>query len=387
MGIVLNPFAANLSLMKWNWQLDGWGTFFYNQEVLAQTEADFVQKAIFWQGRFSLLSGKEKDELTISLLSDEAIQTSQIEGEVLDRESVQVSLRRLFGLQVDSRRVGESEFGIAEMMVDMYRSFHEKLTSEQLFLWHKMLTNGRRDLLDIGKYRSFDEPMQIVSGVLSSPNIHFEAPPSGQVVAEMKQFFLWLEESGPGGANPLSAITRAGIAHVYFESIHPFEDGNGRIGRAISEKLLSQAIGFPSLISLAETIEKHKKAYYAQLEKASYSNELDEWLEWFAAIVTESLMRTNQKLDFMIHKIGLFTQMSDKLNPRQHKVLRRLFEAGIDGFPGGLSAKNYCSISGASEATTTRDLTDLVAIGALKKTGAKKSTRYYLDIPNSPTLL
>lgn len=372
--------------MKWNWQLDGWGTFSYNQEALAQAEANFIQKAIFWQGRFSLLSGEEKDELTISLLSDEAIQTSQIEGEALDRESVQASLRRLFGLQVDSRRVGESEFGIAEMMVDMYRSFNEKLTSEQLFLWHKMLTNGRRDLLDIGKYRSFDEPMQIVSGVLSNPRIHFEAPPSSQVEIEMKQFLVWLKESGATGTNALPAITRAGIAHVYFESIHPFEDGNGRIGRAISEKLLSQAIGFPSLISLAETIERHKKTYYAQLEKASFSNELDEWLGWFTAIVTESLMRTNRKLDFMVHKIGLFAQLRDKLNPRQHKVLRRVFEAGIDGFSGGLSAKNYRSICSASEATTTRDLIELVALGAMKKTGTKKSTRYHLDISDSPTL-
>jgi Fic family protein len=202
-------------------------------------------------------------------MSEEAVTTSAIEGEVLDRASVQSSILRQLGLaSPDKRRVMPAEQGIAEMMVDLYQSFSRQLSDEMLFEWHRMVTSGRKDLGDIGRYRTGREPMQIISGPIGAPTVHFEAPPSKRVPAEMKRFISWFNRTAPGGKEPLPAITRAGTAHLYFESIHPFEDGNGRIGRAIAEKAMTQSFGQPVLVALATTILAHQKSYYEALERA-----------------------------------------------------------------------------------------------------------------------
>src|SRR5207247_2611144 len=181
----------------------------------------------------------------------------------LERASVQSSIRKQLGLDSDNRRVKPAEQGIAEMMVGLYRSFAEPLSDKMLFTWHRTLVKGRSDLKDVGRYRTDDEPMQVVSGALHGPRVHFEAPPSSRVRREMTRFVKWFNRTAPDGADPLPALTRAGIAHIYFESIHPFEDGNGRIGRAVSEKALSQCLGQPTLTALAATILIRRKAYYA----------------------------------------------------------------------------------------------------------------------------
>lgn len=289
-----------------------------------------------------------------------------------------MSIRRLLGLAADGRRVKPVENGIAEMMVEVYQNYALPLDDKQLFEWH-MLTQGRRDLQVIGGYRTHDDSMQIVSGPLERPVVHFEAPPSSWAPEEMKRFLAWLHDSHPGGTEPLPAITRAGIAHLYFESIHPFEDGNGRIGRAISERILSQAIGQPSLLMLADTLEQTRKEYYDRLNRASLSNDVFGWLDWFADRVIEAQERTLEQLDFLLFKARLFDELRGRLNPRQEKVLARLFRAGPGGFDGGLSASNYQRVTGASAATTTRDLQDLVEKHALIRQGERKHTRYYLD--------
>src|SRR5262249_41286046 len=150
-----------------------------------------------------------------------------------------------------------------EMMIDLYRTSSEPLSEAALFKWHETLLKGRTDLKYVGRYRAGREPMQVVSGALYDPRVHFEAPPSERAPGEMARFIRWFNASGPGGAEPLPALTRAGIAHLYFESIHPFEDGNGRIGRAISEKALAQAAGQPTPVALAQTILARRKGYYA----------------------------------------------------------------------------------------------------------------------------
>jgi len=142
------------------------------------------------------------------------------------------------------------------MMVDVYRVFEAPLSHSMLFEWHKMLTNGRRDLNDIGQYRTHNEPMQIVSGAIYAPKIHFEAPPSSQMMPEMERFIAWFNATASKGKTPLSALLRAGIAHLYFISIHPFEDGNGRIGRAIAEKALAQCLGQPCMIKINKILPK-----------------------------------------------------------------------------------------------------------------------------------
>ena len=238
--------------------------------------------------------------------------------------------------------------------------------------------NGRRDIADVGRYRTHEDAMQIVSGALHAPRVHFEAPASEAVPVEMSRFIAWFNDSAPSSPSPLPAITRAAISHLWFESIHPFEDGNGRIGRAIAEKALAQSLAAPTLTALAETIHRHRKAYYAALQLGSQSNDINAWLTWFADIVIEAQARTITRIRFLIDKTRLLDRLRGEINERQEKALLRLFREGPDGFEGGLSAGNYRTITGASLATTTRDLADLVEQGALIRTGERRYARYRL---------
>jgi Fic family protein len=294
---------------------------------------------------------------------------------------VQSSIRQQLGLAADQRRVRPAERGIAEMMVDLYRRFAQPLSSETLFRWHQMLVQGRRDLKDIGRYRTDAEAMRVVSGAIHVPKIHFEAPPSSAVPREMRGFVAWFNRTAPDGGEPLPNLTRAGIAHLYFVSIHPFEDGNGRIARAIAEKALAQGLRQPTLILLAMTILARRKAYYEALEAANKDNEITAWLSWFAATAIEAQRRTTARVEFLIDKTQLLDRLRGQLNGRQEKALLRMLREGPEGFKGGLSAGNYVSITGASPATTTRDLADMVAKGALIRSGERRHARYRIAIP------
>jgi Fic family protein len=267
------------------------------------------------------------------------------------------------------------------MMVNLYRTFSSPLSDETLFAWHRMLTNGRRDLKNIGRFRTDTEPMQVVSGAIHSPQIHFEAPPSVKVPKEMARFVKWFNRTAPSGSEPLPALTRAGIAHLYFESIHPFEDGNGRVGRAISEKALAQSAGRPTLTALAATILIRRRAYYAALEAANKDNNLTIWLCWFAGIAIEAQRRTEARVEFLIDKRRLLDRLKGSLNDRQEKALLRMLREEPEGFKGGLSAGNYVAITGASPATATRDLADLVEKGAIARAGERRHARYSIEIP------
>jgi Fic family protein len=353
---------------------------------MRKAEERFLLGAGVFAGTVKHLGTADQDQLTVETISAEAVTTSEIEGEILDRASVQSSIRKQLGLDADAHRVRPAEQGIAEMMVDLYHSSGAPLTDTMIFGWHQMLVKGRADLIDIGRYRTGDEPMQVVSGPVHAPKVHFEAPPSSRVPAEMMRFMKWFNVTAPGGAEPLPALTRAGIAHLYFETIHPFEDGNGRIGRAISEKALAQALGHPTLTALAMTILIRRKAYYQALEEANKDNEITPWLSWFAGIALEAQKRTEARVEFLIDKTKLLDRLRGQLNERQEKALLRMLREGPDGFKGGLSAGNYASITGASPATATRDLADMVAKGALVRTGERRHARYAVAIPLRPVL-
>ena len=369
--------------MRWNWQQPGWPKFTWEKSRLAQAEQDFLLGAGTLVGSVKHLDGGEREQITIEAISTEALTTSEIEGEILDRASVQSSIRRQFGLQGDNRRIGPAEQGIAEMMIALYRSFAGPLSDETLFAWHRMLFRGRRDLRDVGRYRTGGNPMQIVSGAVYEPMIHFEAPPSSRVKSEMRRFISWFNRTGPVTAKALPALTRAGLAHLYFESIHPFEDGNGRIGRAIAEKALAQSLGQPTLIALAATILAKRTGYYKALEAANKRNEITDWLVWFAGVSLEAQARTTTLVEFLINKAKLLDRLRGQLNKRQEKALLRVLREGPDGFVGGLSAGKYAAITGASPATATRDLAELVTMGGLIRTGEHKHTRYQLAILQS----
>jgi Fic family protein len=370
--------------MKWNWQQPDWPNFSWGEIPLSRAEEEFLKGIGVLTGSLRHLPEADRVELLVQTMSAEAVTTSEIEGEILDRASVQSSIRRLLGLAADRRRAGPAEEGIAEVMIDLYRTFSEPLSEAMLFRWHQTLFKARKDLKYIGRYRADREPMQVVSGALYEPKVHFEAPPSGRVAKELTGFMKWFNASGPGGVKPLPALTRAGVAHLYFESIHPFEDGNGRIGRAISEKALAQAAQQPTPIALAQTILARRKSYYAALEASNKKNEITCWLRWFAGIAIEAQRRTTAGIEFLIDKTRLLDRLRNQLNERQEKALRRMLTEGPEGFKGGLSAGNYMRITGATTATTTRDLADLVAKGALVRKGEHRYARYYLSIPLSP---
>jgi Fic family protein len=370
--------------MRWNWQQPDWPNFTWDKARLALAEERFLVGGGVLLGTVKHLGEAERNQLTVEAMSTEALTTSEIEGEILDRASVQSSIQRQLGLAADNRRVAPREQGIAEMMVDLYRTFSAPLSEEMIFGWHRMLMRGTRDIKDVGRHRTSAEPMQVVSGPVGAPKIHFEAPPSAQVPCEMAQFIDWFKRSAPGGKEPLPALTRAGAAHLYFESIHPFEDGNGRIGRAIAEKSLAQSIGQPTLILLAATTLARRASYYNALEAASKRNEITEWLAWFAGVTIEAQRRTLALIEFVIDKAKLFDRLKGQLNERQQKVLLRMFKEGPDGFKGGLSAGKYSAITGASPATATRDLADLIEKGALVRTGELKHARYSLSVPLMP---
>ena len=366
--------------MTWNWEQPRWPEFTYDPAALESREHQFLLGSGEFVGAFKHVGPDDQDMLKIELISDEALKTSAIEGEVLDRVSVQSSLRRQFGLGTDDRRIPPAESGIAQMMVDLYKNFKAPLTHETMFAWHSMLMNGAQRINTIGDYRTHPEPMQVVSPNLANPKVHFEAPPSSEVKEEMDEFISWFNETAPEGKRPLPALTRAAITHLYFVSIHPFEDGNGRIGRALSEKSLAQNLDHPSLIALAYTIERARKAYYDALEHNNKDIEITDWLVYFADTVIDAQHNTIKRVDFYVAKAKLHEKLRGQLNERQEKVLARMFREGIDGFKGGLSAENYISIAKTSRATATRDLQDLLQKGALVKTGELRHTRYYLNI-------
>lgn len=369
-----------LFIMKWNWQLENWPNFTWDSDKLVAFEQSFTEGAGIIIGSSQHISQEGKQNLFIDLMCTDALDSSEIEGEHLNRDRVQSSIKKELGLSAEAPRASLAERGIAKMMVNLYQTISSPLTHQVLFEWHQFLMGNSHHLEDVGQYRSHEEAMQIVSGPDYDRKIHFEAPPSKCVPAEMEQFINWFERSSPAGSASLPTLTRAGIAHLWFESIHPFEDGNGRIGRAIAEKALSQGFSKPVMTVLAKILLKKRKEYYQQLGLASKTLDLTSWLLWFANIALEAQQSTYMYIDFIIKKSIILKEAEGKINPRQEKVLLRLFHAGPDGFVGGLSAKNYMSITGAPIATTTRDLNDLVKKNILKRTGELKATRYFLNL-------
>lgn len=366
--------------MTWNWQQSDWPHFTWNREALLRQEEQFLLGGGILVGVAKHLSDADWNQVRVEAMSEEAVTTSEIEGEMLNRASVQSSIQWQLGLSADTQRVAPKEQGISELMVNLYGTIDQPLSRETLFDWHRMVMADSRETRTIGSFRTSPEPMQVVSGAIYAPKVHFEAPPSAQVEQEMSRFLAWFIRTAPAGAEPLPAVTRAGIAHLYFESIHPFEDGNGRVGRAVSEKALVQGLGKPIFIGLAHGILAHHRSYYEALEAANKRNDISDWLAWFASIAIESQASTVARVEFILHKTKLMDRLRGRTNDRQTKALIRMFREGPKGFLGGMSAGNYSTITGASPATATRDLNELVALEALTRAGERKHTRYFLNL-------
>jgi Fic family protein len=364
--------------MNWNWQNPEWPNFTFDPLRLAAREQAFLLHAGVTIGATQHLGDDERARLLVETMSSEALTTSRIEGELLNRDSVQSSIQKQLGLKTDRKRIPAAEQGIAEMMVDLYRNFAVPVSTAMLFSWHQMLVRERRDLSDIGRYRTSSQPMQIVSGSEGRPRVHYEAPPSKRVPREMEKLIKWFNGTAPGKPDALPALTRAGLAHLRFELIHPFEDGNGRLGRALAEKALAQGAQRPLLTGLATAILSHHKSYYTALERSNRTLDATEWLNWFAEMALEAQAGSLRQVEFLLAKTKLLDRLREQINPRQRKALLRMLEAGPKGFEGGMSAGNYSTITGASPATTTRDLTELTELGALERRGDRRYARYFV---------
>jgi len=367
--------------MRYHWQQSGWPNFRFKLDAL---EGD-LQCFEHYSGRVGgLLEGLPEglgSEAVIDLMISEAITTSAIEGEVLEPEDVKSSIRNHLGLNSPSRPVGDARAeGAGELMVVVRESFAEPLGIDMLFDWHAILMKGERSVR-AGAWREGEDPMQVVSGRIDRPTVHYEAPPSCRIPDEMDGFVEWFNSTSPGGEEAMRhAPVRAGIAHLYFESIHPFEDGNGRIGRAIAEKALSQGLAAPALLSLSHSIEAKRRKYYDALQRAQRSLEVTEWLVWFTRMVLDAQRDAEERMMFILRKSKFFERFRSRFNERQLKVVRRMLDSGHEGFEGGMSARKYVALAKVSKATATRDLQQLAEMEAVRSVGGGRSTRYELNL-------
>lgn len=368
--------------MRYIWQHPDWPNFQY--EITKEVQDILYQYALDTGALSTAFDKSSERDALIEFMVSEAISTSKIEGEILDQEDVRSSIFNQLGLShIPHKPKDPRSVGIAQLMISVRETFNEPLSEEQLFSWHKMiLPNPSYDLLsEIGKWRTSQEPMQVVSGPIGKQRVHFEAPPSLQVPEEMKRFIRWFNDSHPiTGKTKIVGPVRAAVAHLYFESIHPFADGNGRVGRAISEKVLSQELQRPILLSLSNVIYKNKRQYYQELSDASQENmNITSWVSYFVNTVYEAQMAAKVQITFVLQKAQFWNRFGAGINDRQTRVIRRMLQAGIDGFEGGISAQKYVKIADCSKATATRDLTDLYRKGALKPfPESGRSTRYAL---------
>lgn len=372
------------------WQREGWPKFTATSPAV---DAALLQ-ARKWQGevigRAAAVGLAQSDSVLHEVMTQEVIATAAIEGEKLDPASVRSSILRQLGhLQTsDAGPRSRNIDGLVDVIQDATLGFKQPLTEDRLLRWQSALfpggTSGIRRIA-VGRYRDHSDLMQIVSGQPGKEVIHYTAPPSAQVPIEMQAFLAWFAETAPqhGNMDGTNGITRAAIAHLWFESIHPFEDGNGRIGRAIMDMALAQDLGETTrLYSLSSQLMQHRKGYYDALHQAQHGTlDVSDWVLWFTQQFSLACQATCALIDRALEKFSFWqTHSQTPLNERQRKVIQRLLDDGDGGFLGGLNADKYMKMTSTSKATATRDLADLVKNGLLRSTGQGKAIRYYAAI-------
>jgi len=319
---------------------------------------------------------------TLKVLTEETIKSSAIEGVVLDPENVRSSLARRLGLEVGGLKVHKDRYvdGVVEMLLDATQKFKEPLTKERLFDWHGHLFPGVRTTSDkfrVGAWRDDSQgPMQVVSGPIGRHKIHYVAPIARRVASEMGKFLRWLD-----GSEQQDPLLKAAVAHLWFVTIHPFEDGNGRIGRAIAEMCLARSDGSAQrFYSMSSQILEERKGYYDVLEETQAGSlDITEWMTWFLGCLDRAIEQSSRISDSALEK-ELFWQDLKKRNlspnDRQKKVLNKLFS----GFEGKLTRDKWMKITKTSSRTALRDIEELIAAGVLEQEEAGgRSTSYRLN--------
>lgn len=329
-------------------------------------------------GRLQMFGMNEQNDSFVETLTQEIVHSSEIEGERLNRDSVRSSVARQLGLEYDGLpREDHYIEGVVQVMLDATHNYSELLTEERLFGWHAALfPTGHSGAykIAVARWRDGDEPMQVVSGAFGNQKVHYEAPPSADVPIMMKEFLHWLNDA----KQQIDPLVKAAVAHLWFVTIHPFDDGNGRICRTITEMLLSRADKTQKrFYSLSSTILSKRKDYYQVLE-ASQKGSLDvtSWTEWFLHSLKEALEDALTKTDNIVYKTSFWDRHRDtQLNERQRKVLNML----LDGFEGKLNSSKWYKINHCSQDTAIRDIKDLISKGILRSTEeGGRSTNYEL---------
>ncbi len=320
-----------------------------------------------------------KREASLSILTSDVVKSSAIEGKNLNSEQVRSSLARRLGIEIAGLLPASRDVeGVVEMMLDASQHFSKPLTKDRLFNWHAALfPTGRSNMhqITVGGWRTLDAgPMQVVSGPIGSKKIHFEAPSADKLENEMQTFLAWFDNGG--GIDP---VLKAGISHLWFVTIHPFEDGNGRIARAIGDMVLARADGTQDrFYSLSTQIESERKDYYDQLEKQQTSSlEITCWLEWFLDCLGRTLSSTEIRLSKVFFKAQLWDKINKKpVNDRQSFIINRMLE---DDFKGHMNTSKYAKLVKCSNDTALRDIQDLKKRYILiQNPSAGRSTSYRL---------
>ena len=363
------------------WQASDWPSWRYDLAALAQSLADVSRAQGLLMGRLADVGMALRDQASLSALTEDVIKTSEIEGEQLNVESVRSSIARRIGVDIGALApVDRHVEGVVEMVLDATANCNAGVTRDRLFGWHAALfPTGYSGLvrINVGGWRDDTTgPMQVVSGPLGRQRMHFEAPPADRLQSETDRFINWANS-----ASNEPPLIKAGLAHLWFVTLHPFDDGNGRIARAVGDLFLARADGSPQrFYSLSAQIQRERKAYYDILERAQkQSLDVTEWLAWFLETLHRAVDQAQHTLDAVLAKTRFWQRWaapgSAPLNERQVKLVNRL----LDGFEGKLTSSKWASIAKCSPDTALRDITDLLARGVLRKSDAGgRSTSYEL---------
>lgn len=367
--------------MSYIWENDNWPDLTWSSERLLPLLARTAHEQGRLLGKMEGLGFDQKDEAQLRALTDDVVKSSEIEGETLPQDQVRSSLARRLDMRHVKNLVPSSRDvdGIVEIMTDATVSFAKPLTEERLLRWHASLfPDGRSGMSSImtGCYR--DGPMQVVSGTIGNEQVHYEAPPAERLQGEMRKFLDWFEN--PRDIEPLLA---AGLAHFWFVTIHPFDDGNGRIARAIADMALARAEkSHRRFYSMSKQIRQERNDYYMILEISQRGDcDITAWQEWFLSCLLRAILSADATVDSVLQKARFWQRFAaGSLNNRQTKVLNRL----LDGFEGRLTSTKWAKLTKCSPDTALRDIKGLIERGALRQeSGGGRSTSYVLVLEDA----
>lgn len=363
----------------WIHEHQNWPNFTWNAEILSSKLANIRNKQGLLIGKMDNLGFDLKQEASLNTLIRDVIKSSAIEGENLDPEEVRSSIARRLGLDIAGLiPSGRDVEGIVEIMLDATQKFSTTLTKQRLFDWHAALfPTGRSGMhsITVGNWRKPDAgPMQVISGPVGKEKIHFEAPDAKYLDDEMQAFIKWFE-----GNNDIDPVIKAGIAHFWFVTIHPFEDGNGRIARAIGDMMLARADKMPErFYSLSSQIESERKDYYNQLERQQRNTpDITDWLDWFLGCMGRAISNAETTLENVLFKARLWDKINkNPVNERQRFVINRMLE---DDFEGYINTSKYAKLTKSSNDTALRDINEMKEQGiVIQNPGGGRSTSYRL---------